>query len=195
MPSLSNKKGQVWMETLLYTVVSIAILGVVLSFALPKLEQNKERALIAMHISTLKTLDALVLNLANAPAGNSRAYSLQLERGTFVIDGTANKLLFTIPEVGVKYSEVGVTIHDGSVSVLTSAAGKKKYTITLSTSYDSLGLDLVADQKDSALEFTQAPTPYTLQITREQRLRLDETSGKNVIEPYITISEQKKQMN
>ncbi len=186
------RQGQVWMETLLYTVVGLAIIGTVLSFALPKLEQNKERASIAEQISTLKILDALVLELANAPAGNTRIYSVSIDKGIMTIDGSKDTISFSIPEVGAKYSEEGVSLNDGRVSVLTSAAGKKKYNVDLTTSYDTLGIDITADEQDRIIEFTPAPTPYTLQIAREQSLYLEPASGKNVVKSYITIREQKR---
>ena len=189
---MKRKLAQIWMETLLYTVVGLAIIGAVLSFAIPKLEQNKERAIISEQISTLKILDALVLDLANAPAGNTRIYSVSIDRGVLTIDGVKNAIYFSIPEIGVKYSEESVVVRDGRVSVLTSSAGKKKYTIDLSTSYDISGINLTVDGHDNTMELTPAPTPYTLQIAKEQSFHVDSTTGKNVIKSYITFVEKKK---
>jgi len=189
---MKRKLAQIWMETLLYTVVGLAIIGAVLSFAIPKLEQNKERAIISEQISTLKILDALVLDLANAPAGNTRIYSVSIDRGVLTIDGVKNAIYFSIPEIGVKYSEESVVVRDGRVSVLTSSAGKKKYKIDLSMSYDIFGINITTDRQEGIMEFTPAPTPYILQIAREQSLYVDATSGKNVIKSYITIMEQQR---
>ncbi len=188
---LKRKQGQVWMETLLYTVVGLAIIGAVLSFALPKLEQNKERAIIAEQISTLKTLDEIVLDLANAPAGNTRIYSVSIDKSALTIDGSKDTISFSIPEIGVEYSEEGVSVKDGRVSVLTISAGKKKYKIDLSTSYDSSGINITTNRQDSIMELTPAPTPYTLQIAREQSSYVN-GSGKNVVKSYITIMEQQR---
>ena len=192
MNILKRKQGQVWMETLLYTVVGLAIMGTVLSFAIPKLEQNKERAIIAEQISTLKTLDALVLDLANAPAGNTRVYSVSIDKGALTIDGSKDTISFSIPEIGLKYSEEGVSVKDGRVSVLTSSVGKKKYKIDLSTYYEVSGINITTDRQDRIMEFTPAPTPYTLQIAREQSFHVDSTTGENVIKSYITFVEKKK---
>src|SRR3989338_1158294 len=181
MNILKRKQGQVWMETLLYPVVGLAIMGTVLSFAIPKLEQNKERAIIAEQISTLKTLDALVLDLANAPAGNTRVYSVSIDKGALTIDGSKDTISFSIPEIGLKYSEEGVSVKDGRVSVLTSSVGKKKYKIDLSTYYEVSGINITTDRQDRIMEFTPAPTPYTLQIAREQSFHVDSTTGENVI--------------
>ena len=41
-----KKIGQVWIETVLYTIVGLAIIGIVLGFAMPKINQAKDNALI-----------------------------------------------------------------------------------------------------------------------------------------------------
>lgn len=177
------------METLLYTVVGLAIIGVVLSFAIPKLEQNKEKALIAAQISTLKGLDATILDVANNPVGSAKSYELSLERGTLVIDGVNNIITATL-ETSVRYSEPGVAVYDGRVSVLTTQTGKKSYRVVMSVPYRALGVDLMANRADKSLEFTQAPTPYVLRIDREQSASIDTASGKTILKPFVTIAEQ-----
>lgn len=179
------------METLLYTVVGLAIISVVLSFAIPKLEQNKERALIVEQISTLKSLDVIILELANAPVGSAKTYHLSLNRGSLTIDGVGNTIATSL-DTSAQYSEPGAAVQDGRVSVLTTQIGKKSYRVTLSMSYNPSGINLTANHADTMLEFTQAPTPYLLQVRREQGVHVDAQSGKTILRPYITIAEQRR---
>ena len=187
---LREKQGQVWMETLLYTAVGLAIIGVVLSFTVPKLEQNKERALVSKQIADLKRLDAAILDIANSPIDSTKTYELSLERGALIIDGLENSITSSL-ESSTRYSEPGVAVQDGRVSVLTTQIDKKSYRIVMRTTYQSFGVNLTANRADKSIEFTQAPTPYVLEIGRERGIHVDAVSGKTIIRPYVTISEQR----
>ena len=46
----SNYKGQVWIETVVYTLIAFAILGAILGFAKPKIEQLQDKSIIEQSI-------------------------------------------------------------------------------------------------------------------------------------------------
>lgn len=189
MKKYLKKRGQVWMETLLYTVVTLSILTMVLSFALPKLQQGQERAVIASHVTSLKMIDKIILDLSSVSAGNQKKYILPLEEGTFTVDGVANTISITIPDVGVKYTEPDIPVSDGRVTILTTKTGKKEYLVVASTSYTNFGINITAKNRDEIFELTKAPTPYEIVIRKGQSIKEITENGvpKKVSEYFISI--------
>lgn len=169
---------------MLYTVVTLAILGGVLALALPKMQQGQERALIGQQVAALKSIDATVHDVFALSPGNTKIYRLSLERGTFVVDGMANTISMTIPDVGIQYSDVGVPIQDGDVSIETTVAGKKRYLVTARTSYDALGINITTRDRDRRLELSAAPTPYALEIRHGQGSKTEMVNG--VVQQIVT---------
>ena len=54
---MRNKKGQVWIETVLYTLIGISLIGLVLAFVTPKINEAKDRAVVEQTINSLSTFD------------------------------------------------------------------------------------------------------------------------------------------
>jgi len=42
----SKKKGQVWIETVTYTLIAFVLIGLILAFVKPKIDELQDKALI-----------------------------------------------------------------------------------------------------------------------------------------------------
>ena len=167
-----KNRGQVWIETVLYTVIGLAIIALVLSFAYPKLRAAQENLLIEQSIATLNNLDK-VINIVNERGpGNIKTYTLSIKRGRLIFDEKNEKISLEIKGIKTEYSEPGAPFSDGRVIVTTNKASKG-YDITLSLSYlypDNPTKKLIdIEVGDSALpdeikEFVQAANPYIISI-------------------------------
>src|SRR3989344_5559214 len=164
---LFARNGQVWMETLLYTVVTLAILGTVLSFALPRLHMGQERARIAEQLTTLRALDNLISDLNTQPPGSSRSIAISVKQGTLSFDAGADSISWTMPNLKLEYSEQGVEVRDGHIAVLTTKEGVT-HTVKLTVNYAALGINATLDGKETYGELSSAPTPYRLSFTTLQ---------------------------
>ena len=185
-----KNRGQVWIETVLYTVIGLAIIALVLSFAYPKLRAAQENLLIEQSIATLNNLDK-VINIVNERGpGNIKTYTLSIKRGRLIFDEKNEKISLEIKGIKTEYSEPGAPFSDGRVSVTTNEASKG-YTVTLSLSYlypDNPTKKLIdIEVGDSALpdeikEFVQAANPYIISIA------YGESSNTILIEEWISSS-------
>ena len=167
-----RNRGQVWIETVLYTVIGLAIIALVLSFAYPKLRAAQENLLIEQSIATLNNLDKVITTVNERGPGNVRTYTLSIKRGRLIFDEKGEKITLEIKGIKTEYSEPGAPFSDGRVTVTTNEASKG-YTVTLSLSYlhptdpSRKLIDIeVGDSilSDEIKEFVQAATPYVISI-------------------------------
>ncbi len=185
-----KKKGQVWIETVLYTVIGLSIIALVLSFAYPKVRAAQENILIEQSIATLNNLDQVITTVNDRGPGNIKTYTFTIKRGKLTVDQWRERITLEIKNMKSEYSEPGVPISEGRVSILTSE-GAKAYTITLSLDYTSTrvpsGKLVDISLKDRGAhpdtkEFVQAPTPYVISVS------YGSTPGMIVIEEGVITS-------
>ena len=55
-----NKKGQVWVETVIYTLIGLAVIGLLLAVAKPKIDQMKDRALIDQAVEAMEAINSKI---------------------------------------------------------------------------------------------------------------------------------------
>lgn len=187
---VKKNTGQVWIETVLYTVIGLSIIALVLSFAYPKIRASQESLLIEQSIATLNNLDTVITTVNERGPGNVKTYTFSIKRGRLLFVEEEETIVLEITGIKSAYSEPGAVVQDGRVSVLTREA-TKGYTVELSLNYrhpsDSARklIDVrVGDLalEDETKEFVQAATPYVISIS------YGTTPGSIVIEEGISAS-------
>jgi len=156
-----NKKAQIWVETVLYTVVILSIIAIVLSFAIPKIDQGRDRLIIEQSIGALKNLDETIYDAARQN-GNIRVIEFSLKRGTLDFDMAHNNITLHIQGLKSIYSEPNETIKDGDV-LIKSVEGQKTNEIYLTISYQN-SIDLKFEGQDNLVSLPSASLPYTFSI-------------------------------
>ncbi len=153
-----QKKGQIWIETVIYTLIGLALIGLVLAILTPKIKEFRDRTVIEETLSLLNIFDSKINEVLDAP-GNKRKIEMTIDRGTFSVIPLTDTLRFVLEDADIKYSEPGVSIYIGRVNVTTKAV-RENYKITLEVYYlHNLtfdGLDL------ESTDFTSAAIPYQL---------------------------------
>ena len=160
MRKVVKKRGQVWVETVIYTLIGLAIIGILLAVAKPKIDEIKDRAIIDRSIEGMDLINEKIQAVRSAP-GNRRVVDLKIDRGRMVIDNENDAIYWVIDAAEVEYSQVGEWVPiSGHLEVLTEEANP--YTITLNMNYT---VDLrFGDQETGVKELEEAPTPYRLKI-------------------------------
>ena len=51
-----NKRGQIWVETMVYTLIAFALIGLVLAFVKPKIQETQDKAIIEQSVNILKDI-------------------------------------------------------------------------------------------------------------------------------------------
>lgn len=155
-----NKRAQVWIETVIYTLIAFILIAAVLAFAKPKIEEIQDKAVIDQSISLMKDLDSTVMEIVQGGSGNKRVLETAIKKGSLIIDAVNDKIVFEI-ESRYVYSEPGRNIHDGNIIIRTEKMGNLNI-VTLSRVYENYNLTFRG--KDENKIISQAATPYKISI-------------------------------
>ena len=163
---MQSKKGQVWIETVIYTLIALAMIGAVLSFAKPKIEQMQDKAIIEDTVNVLENMNTIILDVRKV-SGNQRVIDLGIKKGSFEINAVNDRIFFEI-ESKYKYSQPGETIKSGSVEILTTEIiSKKSYKISLTLNYPDYDLQLKNAPVDGKKKITKASSMYKIFIVNK----------------------------
>ncbi len=154
-----SRRGQVWVETVVYTLIGLALIGLVLAILSPKIKEFRDRSVVEQSIDSLNVIDSKINELLDAP-GNKRKIELTIEKGKLAINASRDTIYFIIDESNVKYSEPEISLQIGRVK-LTTLQMAEKYLINLELNYN---YNLTFDGIDNAelIEFTPASLPYKI---------------------------------
>ena len=156
-----NKKGQVWVETVIYTLIGLAIIGIIIGVATPQINSYRDKILIDQTIDMMNLIDSKI-NEVKFVAGNSRPLKISIKKGKLILDASNEKIMYELGESRKVYSEPGQEVNIGNVKVLTETNGETK--ITLILDYSDTNLDIKYQEKDISYELQPAPQPYNLAV-------------------------------
>lgn len=169
-----NKIGQVWIETVLYTLIGLALMGVVLAFVTPKLNEGKDKIAIEQTIKSMNDIDDRINAVLQAP-GNTRQISINMQRGTLLINSTKDSISFYFDDLTTPYSEPGSIIKMGRIDLFSDKKAKGASAL-LTLRYTD---NITFNQQDIDKTFNSASVPYSFSISNFGII--DSNSGKNVI--------------
>jgi len=156
-----KKRAQVWVETVIYTLIAFVMISLVLAYAKPKIEEMQDKAIIEQSIDMLTDINHAVLSVVQGGAGNKRFLEIGIKKGVLKIDAENDKLIFEL-ESRHTYTEPGKEISLGEIDVYTEKIGKyNKVTLTkdYSTSYN-----ITYIEEDKLKTLNKASIPYQLFI-------------------------------
>ncbi len=158
---MKGKLAQVWIETVIYTLIALVMIAAVLAYAKPKLEEMQDQAIIEQSIGILKDIDALVLSVVQGGAGNKRTLDLGIKQGELKIKADEDFIMFSL-EGRKKYSEPGIIIREGNLLIKTLEKGKK-YEVNVWRNYSGK-YNLTYTGKDSSKILSKSSQSYQLVI-------------------------------
>ena len=161
-----SKRGQIWIETVLYILIAFALIAAVLAFVKPKIQEIQDKTITVQSISVMEEINSLVTDVVVGGAGNKRTLQLKIEKGNLEIDGTNEKIVFEI-ESKYQYSQLNSNVRVGSINITTEEIGSKLYKVVLTLDY--LGRYDIAYGDDSQKIYTiaKSPTEYRLFISNK----------------------------
>jgi len=156
---IKSKKAQVWIETVIYTLIAFVMIGAVLSFVKPKIEEIQDKAIIEKTINILEQINAQILSVKGV-FGNKRILDLEIKKGNLIIDGESDQIIFEMESKHV-YSEPGIDVNIGGLVAHTEKKGKFNL-ITLTNNYSEY--NMTYREKDVIKTINKATIPYKLSI-------------------------------
>ena len=136
-----NKDAQVWVETVLYTLIAFVIIGLVLTYIKPEIEKFQDKAVIKQSITIMSDLDSKISEVAKNGEGNKRVLEISIKKGSLRIEGINDSIIFEMDsiypytEIGEKYSEQGVEISTIEKSGKNKINLLNNYSETLNITY------------------------------------------------------------
>lgn len=167
-----NRRGQIWVETVIYTLIAFALMGLVLAFVVPKVEEIRDKGIIEQSVGILQDIDSTIKNLGGP--GNQRTPEIGISKGTITIDAINEKIYFEL-ESKYQYSQPGENISIGKIIANTEGEGEiSRITLTLNYSGE---YNLNYGGLDEVHTLSKAPTPYSLSISDNG----PDSTGKTII--------------
>jgi len=166
-----NKRGQVWVETVLYTLIAFALMGLVLGFAKPKIQQLQDKTIIEQSISMMESIDLAITEVIQGGSGNKRLIEVAIRKGMLNVDGSLNKLEYSL-EGSYIYSEPGEEIQEGNLIISSEVRGKIS---TVKVGRDYSNYNLTYQNLDELKIITKAATPYQIVISNKGKDSSDKT--------------------
>jgi len=159
-----KKKGQVWVETVIYTLIALALIGTVLAFVRPQIQKMQDKAIIDQSLEMIGELDSKILQLAQGGVGNQRIIELQIKKGELEINPEENSLIFILDDTKYIYSEIGKEIKSGNIEISTTKKASAN-TVKLKRIYENY--DLVYEGGTQPKTLTKSPTVYKIKISNK----------------------------
>lgn len=162
---ITERRGQVWVETVIYTLIGLAIIGLVMAAALPKINAKKDEVVIEQSIEALNNIDDKIYDVVNKGTGNRRVIDLKIKKGRFIVDMEEDSISWIL-DSSFQYSEADIPVSMGRLNVTTITGDPWKVELKLKYSAD---IQYDGDELGTK-ELDVAPTPYRFII---------ENGGKN----------------
>lgn len=161
-----NKKAQVWVETVIYTLIALSIIAATLAFVKPKIQEIQDKTVVEQSIEIMEYIDQVIGQIIRGGAGNTRIVDVGIKKGSLYLDGETDSIVFEIENSRNMYSEPGTEIPSGNVVILTEKKGDKLYDITLKLDY-SMEYDLQFSGEDKLKTLSKSSTPYKILFDNE----------------------------
>jgi len=115
-----SKKAIVWVSTVLYILISLAIIGIVLAAVQPRINEAKNKAVIEQTIILMHEIDNKIEEVSYAGPGNIRSLDLQLKKGLLKINETNKSIAWELKNSAYQYSEPSIPININKINALTT---------------------------------------------------------------------------
>jgi type II secretory pathway pseudopilin PulG len=157
---INKKKGQIWIETAIYTLIGLTIIGIILSIATPQIEKIKERTIISQTEDALNQLNIEIQKVEQS-VGTVKIVNFKITKGRLDIDPNNNRTVFTLEDTKLEFSEEGQKIKQGDLFFSTEKSGRR-FDVILELFHEGVNITFSGDKKLKTLH--GAGTPYKIKI-------------------------------
>jgi hypothetical protein len=160
MQKRSDKKAQIWVETVTYTLIGLTIIGLLIAGIKPKIEEARDESLINQIKKSMEEINQKI-NEVRASPGSQRKIILHIEKGKLTINPKEDTIIWEINS-NYKYSEPDFTIQEGNLNITTITNNPWTIAITL-----PINTNITYDQTELPREFRETSTSYEIIIKKQ----------------------------
>ena len=153
-------KGQVWIETVIYLLIAFVMIGMVLAFIKPKIEDIKDKSILEQSVEIMEDIADTITTIGSP--GNKRLVEIGLKKGTLTINSEDDLLVFEMDSMHL-YTEPGEKVQIGTVVAETTKKTRDNLVVLTSNYTDSYNVTYNGRVESKIL--TKAPVPHKLTIT------------------------------
>jgi len=174
------KRGQIWIETVVYTLIALIMIGAVLTFVRPKIQEIQDKAIIDQTIEVMEGINQQITSIMEGGSGNTRIIEIQIKKGDLEIyckGDNENKIKYILKDTQAIYSEPCTVSEEescneedsvpfGDIKILTEKKGKlNDVTLILDYTLKSIDLQCDGDSSNGKTTISKSQTPYKIEIT------------------------------
>ncbi len=156
--------GQVWVETVTYTLIAIVMIGLVLSFAKPKIEELQDKTIIEQSVQMFKEFDLVMKEVGEGVVGNTRMIETTLKKGSIKVNPANDTLIFEM-KGRYQYSQPKQTYQEGALSIYTDTDGKY-FPITITLNYSGI-YNITYSSLENQKIISKSSTPYEIYVSKK----------------------------
>jgi hypothetical protein len=164
-------KSQIWIETVIYTLIGLVIIGVLIAIANPQIEKIKDRSVLKQTMDAMDIMDTKISEVEQS-AGAVGIVNFKISKGKFLIDGENNNLLYTLEDSRLEFSEVGEVIKEGNLLITTEKHGNR-FNVIIKRDYSSLIDIVVAGNSDAKKLLQPGAVSYKIYIENKGQDTVD----------------------
>ncbi|MEK6859196.1 MAG: hypothetical protein AABX54_00120 [Nanoarchaeota archaeon] len=154
-----NSRAQVWIETVIYTLIGLAIIAILLSITLPQVDKMKDRTVMTQATDMLNILNSKILETEESP-GNIRIANIKISRGKLEIDSKNNTISYIFENTRLEPTEIGESVKEGNVIIETKKSGDK-FNVILKIDYNNVLNISYGGRKETKI-LHQGTSPYKI---------------------------------
>lgn len=157
---MRDRKAQIWIETAIYTLIGLTIIGIVLSIATPQIEKAKERSIISQTSDAMIQLNNEIQKVEQS-AGSVKIVNFKITKGKLEIFPEENKTVYTLEDTNLEFSEAGERIKQGDLYLITNKSGRR-FDVSLELLHE--GINVTFNNKNALKTLHAASAPYKIRI-------------------------------
>jgi type II secretory pathway pseudopilin PulG len=152
-----KKKAAIWVSTVLYILITIAVLGIALAALKPEIDKMGDKAIIEQSIEMMNEIDNTIIQV-DENIGTRRQIQIQLKKGKLTFFCPSNEIIWQF-NTTYEYSEPEEEINIGNIIAKTTKV-TGAYSITLTLDYEDR-IDIQFNEEEiEEKTFTAAELPY-----------------------------------
>lgn len=155
-----RRKGQVWVETVIYTLIGLSLIGLVLGVAVPKINEAKDLAIIEQSMGVLNGINEKILAVKDV-SGRTRVTEIRIKNGEIILNPDGDTIFFILRDTDLEFSQENVDIVEGDLIIRTEEENKKNNVI-IRLGYDNINISY--DMSDVNHTIQASPSQYRLSI-------------------------------
>jgi len=156
-----GRKADVWISTVLYTLISLAIIGTLLAVVRPRIDEMRDHYLIDQTINALNQIDKTVTSVKTAQ-GMRLPVEFQLSRGILIFNTTDKIIQWNLPDSRYQYSEIGFPVTIGKSLSLKTLKSGDRWNISVQLNYSDI--NFTVNNQSSSKTYQSSSRVYSIWV-------------------------------